>query len=266
MPGRLLTYFSKTGTAFLHPGEKTATALLLRKLQPQEAEHILELGFGTGATLVQLHAMQSKALIYGLEKNASMLAMANKRLRCCGLGKKITLFAVDHTNVIPFEAASMDSVYAESVLALSEGDSLRSMLQQIHTILKPGGKLCMNELLWMQHVSKQHMEEMNAQIQEIFGMPQANTTCSDITAWKDLLRDCGFELLETMNLDTVTANAYHLPFSWKAFISDCFTLFYKARGVLHSTLRKERKQYRKEMRAIHREKILEPWLICAIKK
>ena len=56
MGNQILNYLGKAHSDFIHAKGKLASNKLIELLGPKSKENILEVGFGTGATLVRLAA------------------------------------------------------------------------------------------------------------------------------------------------------------------------------------------------------------------
>jgi SAM-dependent methyltransferase len=84
----ILDFFAATHSPHLHARGAGATDLLLNALRIQEGQRILEIGFGTGQTLVEIAARWPGVALFGVEKSPRMLATARRRLRFCGLNDK----------------------------------------------------------------------------------------------------------------------------------------------------------------------------------
>lgn len=91
MRKNILEYFQETSKGFIHPKEKAATSILLQNLNPLQGEKILEIGFGTGTSLVKVFSKQNKFELCGVEKNKNMIERTYSRLKFCGIAKKNTL-------------------------------------------------------------------------------------------------------------------------------------------------------------------------------
>lgn len=79
MAFHFLDFLAESGASFLHAKGKRATALLVDELKPQPNEKILELGCGTGATLVEIAKNHSVSLI-GIDLSRAMLQQAQRRI------------------------------------------------------------------------------------------------------------------------------------------------------------------------------------------
>jgi ubiquinone/menaquinone biosynthesis C-methylase UbiE len=226
----ILEYLGSTHAAFLHARGEVATGLLLSGINCQPGESVLEIGVGTGATLVKLAAGQPEIRIAGTDASRQMLQKATGRLAFCGLGNRIELVLMDHPDLLPFGDKSFDKVYAESVLAIQEGESLPALLLEIRRVLKPGGKLGLNETVWLPDVSGQEIEKVNAICKERFGIIQSNEKYPYPEDWKQLLLASGFKTVVMQDLSSV-APGKRLPSNWKEALSLLYTGWGKIRTI-----------------------------------
>lgn len=113
----------------------------LELLAIQEGETVLEIGFGTGFTLVELAKFVGKTgRVCGIDITPAMVEITRKRLEKEGLIDKVQVCEGDATN-IPFEDNVFDAVYMASTLELFDTPDIPKVLGEIKRVLKPGGRL-----------------------------------------------------------------------------------------------------------------------------
>lgn len=114
----------------------------LEKLSAQPGEKILEIGFGTGHCLVSLaQAVGPTGRVTGLDISDGMLAIARQRLQSEGLAERADLHLGDAAKLDFIEAGTLDGVFMSFTLELFDNPEIPRVLQEIHRILKPGGRL-----------------------------------------------------------------------------------------------------------------------------
>ena len=145
---KILDFFAVQASGFLHGGGAKGSQHLFSQLKLSGNESILEVGVGTGASLVALKSIWPDLNLVGVEVNEQMLETAKKRLQFCGL-KDVTINKIDPNVSYPFQDASFDLVIVESVLAIQSIEGLEKLLVEIHRILKPRGVLAINETIWL---------------------------------------------------------------------------------------------------------------------
>src|SRR5690606_14929492 len=130
---------------FLHGFGKAATDQLITALNLRGDEKVLEIGIGTGATQVRLKSKFPQLQLYGVDISEDMVNIARKRLKFCNFSFENVLHAKWDNQEYPWVPEYFDVVIIESVLAILSVDEVHVLLNQIHRILKPSGKLGMNE-------------------------------------------------------------------------------------------------------------------------
>lgn len=192
MQPMLLDFFARTHTPYLHACGPAGTATLLRILAPRVGERILELGFGTGHTLTLFAGAFPAVTWIGVEHSPLMLEVAGHRLRWSGQ-KRVILALYD--GYLPFPDQYFDAMYCESVLAIVADDKLPGLVKELYRVLRPGGRFCCNESLWLPHVDTPTIQAINARCIEAFGMVQASARYPYPADWAGLFEAAGFTLL-----------------------------------------------------------------------
>ena len=143
MTDQILDYFGKSHASHIHARGKVSTIKLIELLEVNGNDKILEIGFGTGATLVQI-AARSKADIFGYETSKVMFQKALKRIRFCKMSERINITLVKKKNHFPVPDSTFDRVYCESIIAIQEDDDFLNLLLEIKRVLKPTGSFVLN--------------------------------------------------------------------------------------------------------------------------
>jgi ubiquinone/menaquinone biosynthesis C-methylase UbiE len=222
----VLNYYGKTHTAYLHPKGKRATILLQEKLDCRKEEKVLEIGFGTGATLVDLASVHKQSTFFGVEVREVMYNKAAKRIRFSRL-KNIRLLYNQYPLQLPFEDDFFDKLYVESVLAILEGQQLDQMIGEIRRVLKPGGRIVINEGIWLDTVSGGTMHEINVFCKVAFGIIQANASHPYLADWEALLEKHQFIIESVTALNHARPENFSLRFNFHRLLSEVFTSFGK---------------------------------------
>lgn len=250
-------------TGFLHARGKGATNTLIKEIQPKENLCIAEIGFGTGATLARLASLMQEIKISGVEISPDMYKSTIARLKFCGLSDRIELRLIDDLLILPFSSGNMDVVYAESVLSILENDHLPKMISEIFRILKPGGRMILNETIWMDMIPIEKIKKINQSSREAYGIIQANESFPYIDDWKELLLKNNLRLKKFEVIDST-----HLKkqINLHLILSDCFSIFGKLKSNLNKQYRLEKKFYSSKMQELKLdEKAMEGYLIVAEK-
>jgi ubiquinone/menaquinone biosynthesis C-methylase UbiE len=116
----------------------TANETALELLEPQPADHVLEVGFGHGATLKRVAAAVSRGCVAGVDPSSEMCRMAARRNRQAVARGSVDLRQAS-VEALPFPDDSFDKVL--SVHTLYFWPDLFRPFSEIHRVLKPGGRL-----------------------------------------------------------------------------------------------------------------------------
>ncbi|MDP2993927.1 MAG: methyltransferase domain-containing protein, partial [Anaerolineales bacterium] len=96
---------------FAGTSERRFTGIGLQMLAAQAGENVLEIGFGTGHSLVALaQAVGVSGKVTGVDISRGMLRMTQSRLKQSGLADQIDLRLGDAAS-LPFKAGGFDAVF-----------------------------------------------------------------------------------------------------------------------------------------------------------
>ena len=187
-----LSHLARLGEADIHPGKATASAAMLAALALADGLDVLELGCGTGGSLVRV-ARDAEVRVTGLDMLPEMLVQAHRRIATAGLGGRVTLVR-GHTTALPFAAGSFDRVHCESVIAFHPDEVLLGTLREIHRVLRPGGRFVCNEAIWKPGVDDALAARINAGCLADFGLAQATEHAWHREDWVRELESAGFRV------------------------------------------------------------------------
>ncbi len=196
----ILDFFAAAHTPYLHARGAAATTLLLDALAPQNGQCMLEIGFGTGQTFVEIEVRWPDVRLYGVEKSPQMLATSRRRFRFCGLNlKALQLFS--GIGPLPYPTGFFDSVYCESVLAVMSAEILENTVAEVFRVLKPAGSFVFNESVWRDETAIETILTINRECRERFGIPQATEQFPYLKDWLNLCASKGFQPTEPVRLE-----------------------------------------------------------------
>ena len=113
----------------------------LRMLNVQSGENILEIGFGTGETLLSLARSTGKhGKVFGIDISDGMCARAQLRLRKAGFADSVELKSGDATS-LPFSSGSMDAVFMAFTLELFDTPEIPVVIAECRRVLRQAGRI-----------------------------------------------------------------------------------------------------------------------------
>jgi demethylmenaquinone methyltransferase/2-methoxy-6-polyprenyl-1,4-benzoquinol methylase len=121
--------------------ERRFAALNLRQLDIRPGERVLEIGFGTGRSLVSLaRAVGESGKVYGIDLSEGMGTVASARLRRLGLSNRAELLRGDATD-IPYPDAAFQAILMCFTLELFDTPEIPGLLGECSRVLEPDGRL-----------------------------------------------------------------------------------------------------------------------------
>jgi SAM-dependent methyltransferase len=122
-------------------GGVAATERLLARCDVTPGQRALDLGCGTGYTATLL-AARHHVWVTALDLNPALVRRSRERAARAGVSERVRPLQADG-HALPLAAASFDLVVVESVLAFC---AVPQVLAEIWRVLRPGGRLGLNEL------------------------------------------------------------------------------------------------------------------------
>ena len=128
---------------FLEGGfENKAIVTGITMLRPQQGEKILELGFGTGISIIHLaRRVGDSGKVYGLDLSEGMLHRSQTKVAKEGLSPKVELMIGDAVN-LPYQSGTFDAVFMSFTLELFDTPEIPLVLGECRRVLKPIGRIC----------------------------------------------------------------------------------------------------------------------------
>ncbi len=122
-------------------GEHVARERGLELLLVQPGESVLEIGYGTGHSLVKLaHAVGAQGKVTGIDISKGMQEVAADRVSAAGVAERVELL-VGEVPPLSFPDATFDVVTMSFTLELFPLDVIPAVLAECRRVLKPGGRL-----------------------------------------------------------------------------------------------------------------------------
>lgn len=180
---------AKMGKKVLRPGGKELTQKLIKNLDINTTDDIVEFAPGLGFTASI--ALQSNPKSYtGIELNEEAASILRKRI------------TGDNRNIIIGNAAastlnekSYSKVYGEAMLTMQADHRKSEIIKEAHRILKPKGLYGIHELgLKPDNLSEEKKAEIQRALAEVI---KVNARPLTQTEWYSLLQKEGFKVIKT---------------------------------------------------------------------
>lgn len=121
--------------------ERSLSRAGLALLELQSGETILEIGFGTGHSLIEIgHTVGTGGRVDGIDLSPGMLAVARRRVKHSGMLDRINLQIGDATS-LPYSAAHCQVVFMSFTLELFESAEIPGVLAECRRVLVSDGRL-----------------------------------------------------------------------------------------------------------------------------
>lgn len=170
--------------------EKSSTENGLQMLKIQPGEHVLEIGFGTGQSLIQLaQTVGGSGKLNGIDISEGMLRVANSRLRSLRNTDRVDLMLGDAIN-LPFQKAGFDAIFMAHTLELFDTPEIPLVLSECKRVLHQNGRIGIVSLTKTDHPSVRLYEWAHSKFPALFD-------CRPIFA-RQTLETTGFEILSSM--------------------------------------------------------------------
>jgi ubiquinone/menaquinone biosynthesis C-methylase UbiE len=163
----------------------------LEMLNTQEGHHVLEIGFGTGHSLIELaRAVGSSGKVFGIDLSEKMVEISQKLADEEGLDGRIELSCGDALH-LPYESESLDGIFMSFTLELFDTPEIPHVLAECERVLKSGGRIV---VIGMSRVLPEGL------IMEIFEWTHRHfpnyLDCRPILV-RQALEDSGFEICDS---------------------------------------------------------------------
>ena len=250
MASQILNYLGASHAEYIHARGKLATGKIIELLALEPNEKILEIGFGTGATLVQLAARYKGCSFSGYDLSETMYNKASKRIQFCELTDSIEVTLLSEKNKFPANDNAFDKVYAESIIAIQEGEDFDALFLEIQRVLKPNGVLVFNETIWLKSTSRDLAKRINESCKRSFGIIQSNDEFTYPDDWRRFLTDMGLEYQIEMPVSEIKGRQMKRVFSIPLLKSRAYTIIGKLRAKGSVSMRTEWSNYEDEIKNI----------------
>lgn len=121
--------------------EKKYINMALKELKIRRGEVILEIGFGTGNTLIKIAEYIGKnGVVYGIDISPKMLELANNKIQKRLFTDRVK-FTCGDAMQLPYPDNKFDAVFLSFTLELFDTCEIPKVLREIKRVLKLNGRL-----------------------------------------------------------------------------------------------------------------------------
>jgi ubiquinone/menaquinone biosynthesis C-methylase UbiE len=121
--------------------EKGSLKRALEIANPRRNSVVLEAGFGTGKTVLELaKKVTNEGGVYAVDVSRKMTNSTRRVLHRCSLTDRVSLVLADAERT-PFHDAIFDLVFSSYMLDLIDTAAIPRVLMEFKRLLKPGGRL-----------------------------------------------------------------------------------------------------------------------------
>lgn len=133
---------SKWYDLLIDPFEKQFRRKGLQKLNVQEGEKVLEIGFGTGKCILPLAcSVGDSGGVYGIDISKKMYDITKSRVKKAGLWERVKLQCGDALK-LPYEKNSLSAIFISFTLELFDTPEIPILLGECQRVLSNQGRIC----------------------------------------------------------------------------------------------------------------------------
>jgi len=141
---KVKAYYNKIARVYDLLAERTERPMRelgLELLAAAPNEHVLEIGFGTGHSLVELaRAVGPHGRVYGVDISENMLRLTEELLEREDLVERVELRCGDAAK-LPYGNESLDGIFMSFTLELFDTPEIPMVLRECRRVLRPKGRI-----------------------------------------------------------------------------------------------------------------------------
>ena len=170
----------------------------LQKVSAKEGEIALEIGFGTGHSILALaQLVGNSGKVYGIDISEGMCNITQSRVREARLSERVELKCGDAAK-LSFEANFFDAIFMSFTLELFDTPEIPIVLYECQRVIRSGGRICVVAM------SKKGKANVIMRLYEWAHrkLPKY-VDCRPIFV-QEALEDAGFQILDVTEMSMVT--------------------------------------------------------------
>jgi len=194
MPGHWV--LARLGKRVLRPGGMALTRLMLKALQIQPNDDVIEFAPGLGITAQLTAALRPRSYV-AVERDEAAARIVSGYLK--GNNQRCVIGNASDTG-LPAQSATV--VYGEAMLTMHPEDVKRSIMSESYRLLKPNGRYGIHEMcLVSENLDENNRKETE---QALTGVVHHGVRPLTVSEWQALLESEGFSIqsveVSSMNL------------------------------------------------------------------
>jgi demethylmenaquinone methyltransferase/2-methoxy-6-polyprenyl-1,4-benzoquinol methylase len=114
----------------------------VQKLDPKAGDVVLEVGFGTGHSILALaESVGNSGKVHGIDISEGMLNITQGRVEKAEVQERVILECAD-AQQLPYHASFFDKIFISFTLELFDTPDIPPVLSECWRVLRSGGRIC----------------------------------------------------------------------------------------------------------------------------
>lgn len=179
---------AKVGKKVLRPGGRELTQIMMKNMDINQSDDVVEFAPGLGFTAVLASAAKPRSYT-GIDRNAEAAELTKKNVHYPNMKM---ILADASASTLP--DAGVTKVYGEAMLTMQPYEHKKAIVSEAARILKPGGLYGIHELaLQPDHIIEEVKQSLYKDLSSNIRVHARPLT---VTGWKQLRSDAGFQIIK----------------------------------------------------------------------